>query len=74
MQKPYGVIINKSGTGNKDVYQYLQKYNIQILGEIPFSREFASVYAGGKLTENTPKEIQNSFLKIVDNLKPTLGL
>lgn len=45
----FGVIVNKSGLGSDDVYDYLKNENIELLGEIPFSKEYASFYARGNI-------------------------
>lgn len=47
--KQYGVIINKAGTGNRQIYEYLEEEKIALLAEIPFSREVAEAYARGEL-------------------------
>lgn len=47
--KPHGVIINKAGTGDRKIYDFLEEKHITLLGEIPFSRKIAEAYAGGKL-------------------------
>lgn len=49
MNKPLGVIVNRAGIGNRDVYDYLGKMNLPLLMEIPFSREIALAYSKGKL-------------------------
>lgn len=45
----FGVIVNKSGLGSDDVYDYLKNENIELLGKIPFSKEYASLYARGNI-------------------------
>jgi MinD superfamily P-loop ATPase len=51
--KKFGVIINRSDIGNGHVKQYLDSRNIQLLMEIPFSREIAKAYTRAELvTEN----------------------
>lgn len=47
--KDFGVVINKAGLGNDDVYQYLDKEGIEILGELPFDKNYAAEYANGNL-------------------------
>ena len=45
LQKPFGVIVNKAGLGNNDVYQFLEENNITMLGKIPFSKNYAANYS-----------------------------
>jgi len=73
LQKPFGLIINKAGTGKDDLKSYLQKNNIPVLGQIPFSREYASKYANGDILKNIPEETELAFQRIIENLKPILG-
>jgi len=46
----FGVIVNKSGLGTDDIYEYLENENIELLGKIPFDKEYASNYAKGDLS------------------------
>jgi len=48
----FGVIVNKAGFGTDDVFQYMKNENIELLGTIPFSKEYASKYARGSLSTN----------------------
>lgn len=65
---PFGVIINKAGLGSNAIYNFLKNENIDLLGEIPFSKEYASLYAEGKITECIPNNIQNSYSEILNAL------
>lgn len=47
VNKPYGVVINKSGLGNEDIYRVISDKNVEILMEIPFKTEYAKTYARG---------------------------
>lgn len=69
LQKPFGVIVNKAGLGSPDVYEFLNKNNIELLGKIPFTKEYAKQYASGDILENIPLEIENIYRKIVEKLK-----
>ena len=52
MNKSYGVIINKAGLGNEEIYDYLQKENIPLLMSVPFDKNIAVSYSKGKLLTN----------------------
>lgn len=65
LRKPFGVVINKAGLGNSDTYQYLKENSIDIIGEIPFMREFAKSYADGNLWEQMPASIVKCYSEIV---------
>ncbi len=68
LQKNYGVIINKAGLGSNDTINYLNNNSIEVLGEIPFRREFATLYAEGLLGDMMPDNLKSYFIKIVDVL------
>jgi len=69
IDKPFSVIINKVGLGNQDIYDYLKREQIEILGEIPFTQNFASQYAKGELLNSIPTLISDEFEKITERLK-----
>ncbi|WP_297089647.1 ATP-binding protein [uncultured Draconibacterium sp.] len=72
LKKPFGVIVNKAGLGNNKVFSYLKKNNISLLGEIPFSKNYAKRYSTGKLFESIPIEVETTYNSIIDQLKPVL--
>lgn len=69
MKKNMGVIINKANLGNNEIYKYLENNNIDLLGEIPFSKTYASNYATGNLLENIPEKVSACFNSITEQLK-----
>jgi MinD superfamily P-loop ATPase len=68
MHKPFGLIINKAGLGNEEIYRFIELENIELLGEIPFKRDYAACYARGSLLNNIPMEIRNSYIQIIEKL------
>ncbi|TVQ10622.1 MAG: (4Fe-4S)-binding protein [Bacteroidetes bacterium] len=68
MKKPAGVIINRVGMGNDEVYDYLTKENIPLLMEIPFERSIASIYAKGKLIAEADAKWEQLFLGLPDKI------
>ncbi len=69
MQKPFGVIINKAGLGSSNVYHFLTENNIDILGEIPFTKNYAENYASGNILQNIPREIEKMYGEIIEKLE-----
>ncbi len=69
INKPFGVIINKTGLGDNKVYNYLKDENIEIIGEIPFDKDYASKYAEGSLLSNITPEIEKRYLEIIEKLE-----
>jgi MinD superfamily P-loop ATPase len=46
---PFGVVVNKSGIGNDDIYKYLEDENIKLLENIPWTKQRAEIYSKGEL-------------------------
>lgn len=68
MGKPFGVIVNRAGLGNEDVYKYLKNENIHLLMEIPFDKEIASIYSKGEIVAKEKPELQEKLLAVFDNI------
>lgn len=63
INKPFGVIINRAGIGNNEVYDWIKKHNIELLMEIPFDRNIAGVYSQGELLDEA--EYGSSFMSLI---------
>jgi MinD superfamily P-loop ATPase len=74
LQKPFGVIVNKAGLGNNEIYRFLIENQIELLGEIPFIKEYAASYAEGHILNNISHEIKNTYLDIIKKLQAQTGL
>lgn len=66
---PFGVVINKAGLGNKDIYTYLSDEGIPLLGEIPFTEERASLSASGKRLIDYDDDFKTRLLHILKNIE-----
>jgi MinD superfamily P-loop ATPase len=73
MNKPFGVIINRAGSGNNDVQQYLWKEKIPLLLEIPFKKEIAEIYSMGRLVSETDAFFADQLLEVVRNITEQYG-
>ncbi len=47
MKMPFGVIINRSDSGDQSVVEYCQRQNIPLLMEIPYNQDLAFAYSKG---------------------------
>ena len=74
LHKPFGVIINKAGLGNRDIYEFLLEYNIEILAEIPFDKNYAENYASGTILNDIPKNIEDVYKDLVQKLELKLAV
>jgi MinD superfamily P-loop ATPase len=68
LKEPFGVIVNKAGLGSNDVYHFLEKNNIQLLGKIPFTKKYAAEYASGNILKNIPENIEATYRDIAEKL------
>ena len=64
----FGVVINKASLGDREIYTYLEEEGVEIIGEIPFDRSYASQYARADLFTNVPKEVQAAHHEIARSL------
>ncbi len=45
----FGVVVNKSGIGNHDIYTYLENESIPLIEDIPWTKKRAELYSKGSL-------------------------
>jgi len=69
LKKPFGVIVNKAGIGDSNIYNYLQENNIELLIEIPFSQNYSAKYAKGELLNIIDKKTAGVYLELIEKLK-----
>jgi len=69
--KPFGVIINRAGLGNRDVYQYLETEQITLLAEIPMDREIARIYSEGGVVAEKNRKYRSTFLQLYQKICET---
>lgn len=68
VQIPFGVVINKAGLGFQETYDYLKENQIEILAEIPFSKEYAALYSTGDILNQQPEEIKKIYSELSQKL------
>ena len=66
---PFGVVVNLSDIGNREVWKYCKKENIPILMEIPFHRKIAEAYSKGVPLIKEMPEYEEKFLKLYQDIK-----
>lgn len=66
LQKPMGVVINRSGIGNDGVYDYCRKAQLPILATIPYDRQIAEGYASGRVIATTSPELWALFQSLAE--------
>lgn len=68
LNKPIGIVINKVGIGNDDLYTYVEQEKIPILTQIPFDKKIAEHYSNSELLSETVKGYETYFLEIIKKI------
>ena len=66
---PFGVVVNRDGIGNDDIYEYLQQEDIVLLARIPHQRRIAELYSQGRLLYKEVEEIRTALQNILGYAK-----
>lgn len=69
MEIPFGIVINKADNENSEILDFCYKNSIEILGELPFSREVAKSYSEGKIIADALPDSQEIFKNILKKVK-----
>jgi MinD superfamily P-loop ATPase len=74
MGKSYGVIVNRAGMGDDEVFNYLNRENIPLMMKIPFDRSIARSYSEGKLLTNEDPSWQMQFNQMYNRIAERYGI
>lgn len=72
LKKPFGVIVNRAGLGNREVYDWLKQHQIPLLMEIPFDREIARIYSEGRLLAEEKPAYQLQFKQLLKEIEKSV--
>ena len=64
MGKPMGVVVNRAGVGNDEIYRFCGRKEIPFVAEIPFARAAAEAYARGGVIADVSKEYRDIFVSM----------
>lgn len=68
MNIKFGVVVNKAGLGDDEIYDYCKEEDIEILGEIPFKEEIAKLYASGEVLSYKLEDYKENIISILDKI------
>lgn len=68
MDKPFGIIINRAGLGDREVYKYIESNGFDLLIEIPFSEQIARIYSEGGIVVDRHAESKQLFTALANKL------
>ena len=64
----FGVVVNRMGSGNDEVYDYCDREGIPILARIPDDREIARAYSRGDMIVKAVPGLEDIFLNLFEKL------
>ncbi len=68
MNRPFGIIVNRSGLGDNGVYDYIKSNKYSLLAEIPYDQKIAKLYSNGELIVDHLPEVKSLFERLVNVL------
>jgi MinD superfamily P-loop ATPase len=68
MRKPFSVIINRAGLGDRGVYNWLESEKIPVSMELPFNRDLAAIYSRGEIVSAVRPDVRNKFEMLTDSV------
>jgi MinD superfamily P-loop ATPase len=75
LDRPMGVVINKSGSGNDElITTYCETEQVKILGRIPQDRAIAEAYSRGELVYGLSPDIRKSWEGLANSLLGELAI
>ena len=73
INKCYAVVVNKTGLGSNEIYEYLQHENIELLMQIPFDKHIALSYSKGEILVDSNEEWQLKFNDLYNSIVKKYG-
>lgn len=70
LELPMGLVINRAGIGNRDVYAYCRESDLEILAEIPDDRRIAELYSRGEAAGDHLEDVYNLFCGLLERVVP----
>ena len=58
---PMGVVVNRAGLGNSEVFEFCASAGLDILATIPYERAIAEAYSDGRIIAETSPELARQF-------------
>lgn len=66
---PFGIVLNKASADSRLINEYCDERNIDILMEIPFSRDIAEAYSKGILPVEADENLKNEFEDMLKSIE-----
>ena len=69
MNIPFGVVVNRAGEGDRNVYEFCREKNIPVLLEIPYDKRIAELYSQGTPFSREMPEWKEKFQNLFKTVK-----
>jgi len=69
LNRPMGVVVNRTGLGNDRVYRDCARHGLPILAEIPYARSIAEAYARGEIIAHSAPRMASLFRALAGRLR-----
>ena len=63
--RPFGVVVNRMGSGDNRVHDYCARENVPVFAEIPDDRRIAEAYSRGELMVDALPEYRPLFAALL---------
>jgi len=70
--KPTGVVVNKSGIGDRQIYDFCQEHDIPIWAEIPFDKRVAEAYSSGSIITDEVPDLKPVFEELTRSIQESV--
>ena len=74
LEIPMMIIINKKGTGSEDIEGLAREFKVPVIGEIPFDRKLAELYAKGNDPLEEVSWFRDTIERIANRILPREGV
>ncbi|NLN36930.1 MAG: (4Fe-4S)-binding protein, partial [Bacteroidales bacterium] len=69
LEKPFGVVVNRTGLGDERVYDWLEEKQIPLLMKIPFDKNIARIYSQSRLLVREDPSYATRFLDLLKTIE-----
>ena len=66
---PFGIVVNRAGVGDMQVYDFAKQENIPILMEIPFDLDITKAYSKGKMIVDEFPYLRDEFILLISRIR-----
>lgn len=73
LKKPMGVVVNRAGLGNSEIYDYCTSEGLEILAEISYDRRIAEAYSNGCIIADTSEDMRRLFTGLAGKIRQKTG-